>query len=208
MERQRQTRESQQLLEETFPFPFFLTFSPARQLHYSAACRAGTIWLKEKQPFLADKQSYKRCLKNHTDSVVWKRSQALNRNSRDREKEQQHHCHTLWSHFCSLKSKAQKHRETEGKRWWWGVMFSGLPKIVQGIHVAGEDSAVLKPGMKAGIKGRDYGGEGEVSAWEESAVHMLDNAEADTTFLSSPVTSCLKEPLRQQSRHTAKTDRE
>lgn len=55
-----------------------------------------------------------------------------------------------------------------------GKSHSDLPEVVQGIHVAGEDSPVLEREMKGGMKEGDYGGEGEVSAWEERAVHMLE----------------------------------
>lgn len=48
-----------------------------------------------------------------------------------------------------------------------------LPKIVQGIHVAGGDNTVLKRRMRGSIKGGDYTGEGEVSVWAERAPHML-----------------------------------
>lgn len=66
--------------------------------------------------------------------------------------------------------KAKRDTERERGRRWWGL---DLPKVVQGIHVAEGVSPILRQRMKRGIKGRDYGGEGEVSAWEERAVHML-----------------------------------
>lgn len=150
-----------------FPLPFFLDFFPTQASGiFQQHAGLERMTRKEIQVFLHDKQSYKCCLKKQTVSAGWKPSQALNRNVRERRSNAPNSVLLELTQF----QKAQKSQKSS---------HIDLPEIVQGIHVAGEDSPVLKAKDERRYKGgRLWRRGGSVSLRGESGTH----AGANSTF--------------------------